>query len=132
MTGVSRQSLNLLRKQKLVSARVRIAEECQRACVREICITDEVSDYVGGKAPSLWIIGGQEFDDAEPVLLILPVGLEIVFALRSQNRQILFPGFWSKLAVQERYKVSPFLRLLSHSLQGIAWRPLPCNYYVIQ
>jgi len=73
-----------------------MTEECQRACVREICITDEVSDYVGGKEPSLWIIGGQEFDDAEPVLLILPVELEIVFVLRSQNRQILFPGFWSK------------------------------------
>jgi hypothetical protein len=30
------------------------------------CITDAVSDYVGGKEPGLWIIGGQEFDDAEP------------------------------------------------------------------
>jgi hypothetical protein len=30
-----------------------IAEECQRACVRKICITDEVSDYVGGKESSL-------------------------------------------------------------------------------
>src|SRR5579864_2096212 len=62
-----------------------MTEECQRACVREICITDEVSDYVGSKEPSLWIIGGQEFDDAEPVLLILPVRLEIVFVLRSQD-----------------------------------------------
>ena len=33
--------------------------------------------------PSLWIICGQEFDDAEPVLLILPVPLEVVFVLRS-------------------------------------------------
>jgi len=62
---------------------IRIAEECQRASVREICITDEVPDYVGGKEPSLWIIGGQEFDDAEPVFLILPARLEIVFVLRS-------------------------------------------------
>jgi len=51
-------------------------------------LSDEVSDYVGGKEPSLWIIGGQEFDDAEPVLLILPVELEIVFALRSQHRRL--------------------------------------------
>jgi hypothetical protein len=41
-----------------------------------ICTTDEVPDYIGGKQPSLSIIGRQEFDDAEPVLLILPVGLE--------------------------------------------------------
>jgi hypothetical protein len=51
---------------------------------------------VGGKEPSLWIIGGQEFDDAEPVLLILPVRLEIVFALRSHDGQSLFPEFWLK------------------------------------
>ena len=62
----------------------------QGARVREICITNEVPDYVGGKEPSLWIIGGQEFDDAEPVLLILPVRLEIVFVLRSQDRQTPF------------------------------------------
>src|SRR5579864_6956392 len=64
-----------------------MTEECQRASVREICITDEVSDHVGGKEPSLWIIGGQEFHDAEPVLLILPVGLEIIYELRSQHRR---------------------------------------------
>src|SRR4029077_8868376 len=41
--------------------------------------------------------GGQEFDDAEPVLLILPVRLEIVFVLCCQDRQIpLFPEFWFK------------------------------------
>src|SRR5208282_5797350 len=78
------------------SAGVRIAEECQRACVREICITNEVPNYVGGKEPSLRIIGGQEFDDAEPVLLILPVRLKIVFVLRSQDRQTPFPTFWLK------------------------------------
>jgi hypothetical protein len=44
---------------------------------------------VGGKEPRLWMIDGQEFDDAEPVLLILPGRLEIVFVLRSQDRQIL-------------------------------------------
>ena len=68
-----------------VGRNIRIAEECQGACVREICITNEVPDYVGGKEPSLWIIGGQEFDDAEPVLPILPVGLEIVFAMIARS-----------------------------------------------
>ena len=37
-----------------------------------------------------------------------------------------------KLAVQEPYTLSSFLRLPNRSLQGIAVRPLPCNYYVIQ
>ena len=46
------------------------------------------------RAPAF--IGGQEFDDAEPVLLILPVRLEIVFVLRSQDRQTPFPTFWLK------------------------------------
>ena len=55
-----------------------------------------ILDDLGGKEPSLWIIGGQEFDDAEPVLLILPVRLEIVFVLLFQDRQILFPEFWFK------------------------------------
>jgi len=44
----------------------------------------------------------------------------------------LFVNLWFKLAVQERYKLRLFLRLLSRSLRGIAVRPLPCNYYVIQ
>ncbi len=38
----------------------------------------------------------------------------------------------AKHAVQERYKLSPFLRLLTRSLQGVALRPRPCNYNVIQ
>jgi hypothetical protein len=44
----------------------------------------------------------------------------------------LFESFGAKLAVQERYNQSLFHRALSHSLRGIAVRPLPCNYYVIQ
>jgi hypothetical protein len=38
----------------------------------------------------------------------------------------------SKLAVQKRNNQSPFFRVLSGSLHGIAERPLPCNYNVIQ
>jgi hypothetical protein len=40
--------------------------------------------------------------------------------------------FGAKFAVQERYNQNLFLRVLSGPLQGIAVRPLPCNYYVIQ
>ena len=71
--------------------------------------------------------------DAEPVLLMLPVGLEIVFVLRCQDRKItFFQSFGSRLAVQERYNESSLFRVLSCSLQGVALRPLPCNYNVIQ
>jgi hypothetical protein len=37
-----------------------------------------------------------------------------------------------KLAVQGRYNQNPFLSISSCFLQGIAERPLPCNYNVIQ
>jgi hypothetical protein len=53
--------------------------------------------HIGGKEPSFWIIGGQEFDDAEPVLLILPVQLEIVFAASfPRSPDNLFPEFCLK------------------------------------
>jgi hypothetical protein len=37
-----------------------------------------------------------------------------------------------KLAVQGRYNIGVFFSVLTGSLQGIAERPLPCNYNVIQ
>ena len=37
-----------------------------------------------------------------------------------------------KLAVQGRYNQSLCLSVSSCSLQGIAERPLPCNYYAIR
>jgi len=37
-----------------------------------------------------------------------------------------------KLAVQERYNQRLHLGVSRRSLQGIAERPLPCNYYAIQ
>ena len=60
--------------------------ECARVC--RLCVAKQMSDDSCSEEPSLWIIGGQEFDDAEPVLLILPVRLETVFVLRSQDREI--------------------------------------------
>jgi hypothetical protein len=93
----------------------------------------DVRCHLGSKEPGLWIIGGQEFDNAEPVLLVLPERLEIVFVLRSQDPQItFFQSFASELAIHRRYPVCRFLRSLYYYLQGIAVRPLPCNYNVIQ
>ena len=53
-----------------------------------LCIADQVANNVGSIEPSLWVISGQKFDGAEPVLLILPVRLQIILAFRSQDRQI--------------------------------------------
>jgi hypothetical protein len=50
---------------------------------------------------------------------------------RSSNLPVLRLAV-PRLAVQGRYKVSLFLRVLSRSVQGIAERPLPCSYNVIQ
>jgi hypothetical protein len=92
-----------------------------------------LSDYVGGKEPSPCILSGQEFDDAEPVLLMLPVGLEIIFLRRSQDRR----SPCSAVLIQNsRYtddteNLSSFVFPYCH-LQGITVRPVPCNYNVIQ
>jgi len=49
---------------------------------------------------------------------------------RAADLQFRLPP--SKLAVQERYNQEMRLSVSSCSLQGIAERPLPCNYNVIQ
>src|ERR1700687_471485 len=49
---------------------------------------------------------------------------------RATDLQFRLPT--SKLAVQERYNQKMRLSVSSCSLQGIAERPLPCNYNVIQ
>ena len=64
---------------------VGIAQKRQRARVGQMCIADQVTNDVCGIKPSFQIIVGQEFDCAEPVFLILPVRLEIVFALGPQG-----------------------------------------------
>jgi len=53
-------------------------------------------DDVLSEDPGLWIIGRQEFDRAEPVRLILPVWLEIILAVRSQERQTSNSGLYVK------------------------------------
>jgi hypothetical protein len=88
---------------------------------------------VGGKKPSLWDHRWEEFNDAGPVLLILPIRLEMVFVLRSQYRQItFFPSFGSQLAMHRRYTEHPLPCAPYGSLQGVTVRPVLCNYVVIQ
>ena len=87
------------------------------------------ADCPPGRPEPFWVIRGREFDLPEPVLLILPLWLEIIFTLCCHTRQNLpiVQEFWlQRLAVQGRYNVSVFLSILTGSLQGIAERPLPC------
>ena len=96
-------------------------------------ITDEVPDDVGGKKPSLCVIGGQNSTMQSQSFSSCQNGLEIVFALRSQDRQItFFQNFGSKLAIHRRYTLCLFLDVPYCYLQGITVRPVPCNYNVIQ
>jgi len=74
---------------------------------------------------------GQEFDDAKPVLT-LPVRLENGLCAPRLPDPSLFRLPTPKLAVQGRYNQSLHLGVSSRSLQGIAERPLPCTYYVIE
>jgi|SRR6266853_2267418 len=68
-----------------------------------------------------------------PVLLILPVRLEIVLVLRSQDPQTPFSqSFASKLAIHRRYTERRFLCIPYCYLQGITVRSVRCNYNVIQ
>jgi hypothetical protein len=89
---------------------------------------------VRSKHPSLWIISGQIFDRTEPARSSCQYGSKssLRFVLKiasiSQFSELAVP----KLAVQGRYNQNLFLAVLPHSLQGIAERPLPCNYNVIQ
>jgi hypothetical protein len=78
---------------------------------------------MGGQEPSLWIISGQEFDDAEPVLLILPVGREIVLALRSQHRRL--PS--SRVLVQDSRYTDDTQRAGSFAFPTAIYRALRCD-----
>src|SRR5258708_37918803 len=58
--------------------------------------------------------------------------LQIIFAVCFQDGQApTFRPLARKLAVQGRYNLSLYLCVSSCSLQGVAERPLPCNYNVI-
>jgi hypothetical protein len=61
---------------------------------RHLRLDDEAEGklFAGSEDPSLWIVSRQEFDRAEPVRLILPVWLEIILAVRSQERQTSSSG----------------------------------------
>ena len=76
-------------------------------------------------APRRRFVIPQQLDRAEPVLLILPMLLEISLPFPGSG----FQGFGSRPAVQGRYNQNLFLGVLTCSLQSIAERPLPCNYF---
>ena len=64
-----------------------IAEECQQACIGQMCVAAQIADDVRSEKPSFWVISRQEFDGVEPVRLIFSVWLQNIAAIRSQDRQ---------------------------------------------
>jgi len=121
------------KRKEFVCAGVRIARSASKACVGQMCVAAQVAHDVRGDKPSFWVISRHEFDCAEPVRLVLPVWLQNIPAICSQDRQSpSFPASRVKTRVQGRYNMGVFSRVLTGSLQGITERPLPCNYNVIQ
>jgi hypothetical protein len=119
-----------LRKRCLSPQKMRSAEQvrCLQSAARNPSITahpvpfSRLANDLHAKGPRFWIICGQEFDCAEPVFLILPVRLEIVFARGPQGRRLLV-----RILVQNsRYTVFRSLRFF----QGFGERPGPCKHYV--
>jgi hypothetical protein len=75
------------------------------------------------KSRASGIVGGQEFDDAEPVLLTLPVRLEIVFVLRAKIARSPF----SRVLVQDsRYK-NGTTKARSLGFLAVPYRALRCD-----
>ena len=83
--------------------------------------------------PSLGDVSGQELDHAEPVLLVSPVWLQIILAVRYQDIKISrLSDSLRQLAIHRRYTERRFLCIPHCYLHGITARPVPCNYYVIR
>ena len=72
-------------KKELVRAGLRIAEECQSACIRHLCVAKQMADDVCGKESTFGVIAPQEFDRAEPVTLILPVRSNLMLPLHTKT-----------------------------------------------
>ncbi len=73
-------------------------------------VAAQVADDVRSEKPSFWVISRQEFDCAEPVCLILPVWLQNIPAIRSQDRQS--PQFSGFPCQNSRYKDGTTWRVL--------------------
>jgi hypothetical protein len=77
-------------------------------------------------------VHSQSFSPSHPANMLRNHVSEPFSRLTERQNPLLLRIVGAKLAVQGRYKLSLFLCVLSRSLQGIAERPLPCSYNVIQ
>jgi len=57
------------------------AQECQSACIRQLCVTKKIANDVCAKHPGVGVIAGQEFHCAEPVIFILPVWFNLMLSV---------------------------------------------------
>jgi len=93
----------------------------------------DIADDVRAEKPSFWSsVGKNSTVQSQPVSSCQYDSPNIP-AIPSQDRKFpSYPASRVKLAVQGRYNMGVFSSVLIGSLQGIAERPLPCNYNVIQ
>jgi len=95
-------SLASKRKKGARGAGLRIADECQSACIRQLGVAKQMADDVCGKHSAFGVIAGQEFDRAEPVIFSLASTVQCR-GVRSyfQSRWIsIFQNSWPKLAIR--------------------------------
>lgn len=48
-------------KKELVSAGIRIVDDCQSACLRQLGVAKQMAEDVCGKKSTFWVIAAQEF-----------------------------------------------------------------------
>ena len=70
-------------KKELVSAGLRITDECQSSCIRQLCVAKQIADDIGGKSSIFRGIAGQEFHRAKPVIVFLPVRFDVVWLVHT-------------------------------------------------
>ena len=75
-------------KHKLVNARIKVADECQNAGARQLCVAKQITDDACGKQSSIGIIPRQEFDRAEPVIFILPVWFNLILPVYTKTADL--------------------------------------------
>src|SRR5580692_8413700 len=90
------------RKKELVSAGIRIADECQNTCVRQLCIANETTDHVCAKQSPFGIIATARIRPcrASHLHLATAVQCRVVGSYLQPFWISTFQNSWPKLAIR--------------------------------
>jgi len=86
-------------KKEFVRASLRIADECQSSCIRQLYVAKQIADEVCGKYSAFGVVAGQEFDRAEPVSFGT-AQCRLVGSYFQSRRISIFQNSWPRLAVR--------------------------------